>query len=134
MENTPLEEKVKNLEVELSQATTQIERMSSSKLDELLSTQKPSFDKTGLEYVVSFSPSSSTASRSKIVFVPQSEKGDKGMKSKNDFSNSKSFLRPHSRKSSSSKTTHVCHHCGIFGHIRPNCFKLYPHKQVSKRL
>ena len=134
MENTPLEEKVKNLEVELSQATTQIERMSSSKLDELLSTQKPSFDKTGLEYVVSFSPSSSTASRSKIVFVPQSEKGDKGMKSKNDFSNSKSFLRPHSRKSSSSKTTHICHHCGIFGHIRPNCFKLYPHKQVSKRL
>ena len=134
MENTPLEEKVKNLEVELSQATTQIERMSSSKLDELLSTQKPSFDKTGLEYVVSFSPSSSTASRSKIVFVPQSEKGDKGMKSKNDFSNSKSFLRPHSRKSSSSKTTHICHHYGIFGHIRPNCFKLYPHKQVSKRL
>ena len=102
MENTPLEEKVKNLEVELSQDTTHIERMSSSKFDEVLSTQKPSFDKTGLGYAVSSGPSSSTASGSKIVFVPQSEKGDKGMKSKNDFSNSKSFLRPHYRKSSSS--------------------------------
>ena len=47
VENTSLDEKVKNLEVELSQARTQIERMSSSKLDEVLSAQKPSFDKTG---------------------------------------------------------------------------------------
>ena len=38
VENTQLEKKVKNLEVELSQATTQIERMSSSKFDEVLST------------------------------------------------------------------------------------------------
>ena len=37
MENTSLEERVKNLEVELSQARTQIERMSSAKLDEILS-------------------------------------------------------------------------------------------------
>ena len=66
--------------------------------------------------------------------MPQSEKSDKGMKSKIDLANSKSFVRPHSRKSSSSKTTHVCHHCGVSGHIRPNCFKLYPNKQVSKQL
>ena len=37
VENTSLEENVKNLEVELSQARTQIERMSSAKLDEVLS-------------------------------------------------------------------------------------------------
>ena len=43
------------------------------------------------------------------------------MKFKTDLSNSKSFIRPH-----------VCHHCGVSGHIRPNCFKLYPQKQVSK--
>ena len=101
---------------------TQIERMSSAKLDEVLSAQKPSSDKTGLGYVVSSSPSSSTASGSRTVFVPQFEKGDKGMKSKTDLSNSKSFVRPH-----------VCHHCGVSGYIRPNCFKLYPQKQVSKR-
>ena len=96
--------------------------MSSAKLGEVLSAQKPSSDKTGLGYVVSSDPSSSTASRSKTVFVPQSEKGDKCMKSKTDLSNSKSFIRPH-----------VCHHCSVPGHIRPNYFKLYPQKQVSKR-
>ena len=65
VENTSLEEKVKNLEVELSQTRTQIERMSSAKLDEVLSAQKPSSDKTGLRYVVSSGPFSSTASGSR---------------------------------------------------------------------
>ena len=55
------------------------------------------------------------------------------MKSKTDLANSKSFVKPHFRKSSSSKITHVCHHCDISRHIHPNCFKLYPQKQVSKR-
>ena len=128
MENTLLEEKVKNLEVELSQARTQIKRVSGAKLDEVLSAQKPSSNKTGLGYAVSSSPSSSTAFGSKTVFVPQFEKGDKGMKFKTDLANFKSFVRPHSRKSSSSKTTHVCHHCGVSRHILPNCFKLYPPK------
>ena len=96
--------------------------MSSATLDEVLSAQKPSSDKIGLGYAVSSDPSpSSMASRSKTVFVLQYEKGDKGMKSITDLSNSKSFVRPH-----------VCHHCGVFGHIRPNCFKFYPQKQVSK--
>ena len=57
--------------------------------------------------------------RSRTIFVPQSEKG---MKSKTDLANSKFFVRPN-----------VCHHCGVSGHIRANCFKLYPQKQVSKR-
>ena len=91
--------------------------MSSAKLDEALSAQKPSFDKTGLGYAVSSDPSSSTASRSKTIFVPQSEKGDKCMKFKTGLANSKSFVRPH-----------VCHHCDVSGHIHPNCFKLYPKK------
>ena len=70
VENTSLEEKVKNLEDEFSQARTQIERMSSAKLQEVLSAQKPSSDKTGLGYDVSSSPSSSTASVSRTVFIP----------------------------------------------------------------
>ena len=115
VENTSLEEKVKNLEVELSQVRTQIERMSSAKLDEILSAQKSRSNKIGLGYAVSSGPFSTMASRSKTVFVPQSKKGDKGMKSKTDLANSKSFIRPY-----------VCHHCGVFGHIRSNCFKLYP--------
>ena len=122
MENTSLDEKVKNLEVEFSQARTQIERMSSAKLNEVLSAQKPSSDKASLGYVDSSGPSSSMASGSKTVFVPKSKRGNKGMKSKTDLVNSKSFVRPH-----------VCHHCGFFWHIHPNCFKLYPQKQVFKR-
>ena len=54
--------------------------------------------------------------------MTQSKKGDKGMKFKIDLSNSKSFVRPH-----------VCHHCGVSGHIHPNCFKLYPYKQLTKQ-
>ena len=96
--------------------------MSSAKLNEVLSAQKLSSNKTGLGYVVSSSLSSSTASGSRTVFVPQFEKGNKGMKSKTNLANSKSFVRPH-----------VCHHYGVPGHIRPNYFKLYPQKQVSKR-
>ena len=56
--------------------------MSNAKLDEVLSAQKPNYGKTGLGYAVFSSPSFSTAFGSKTVFVPQSEKGDKGMKSK----------------------------------------------------
>ena len=67
--------------------------MSSAKLDEVLSAQKPSSNKTGLGYVVSSGPSFSTASGSMTVFVPQSEKGNKDMKSKTDLANSKSFVR-----------------------------------------
>ena len=44
---------------------------------------------------------------------------------------STSRVRPPSRKPSSSKTTHVCHHCGASGHSHLNCFKLFPHKRVS---
>ena len=63
--------------------------MSNAKLDEVLSAQKPSYNKTDLGYAVSSGPSSSMASGSRTVFVPQSEKGDKGMKSKTDLTNSK---------------------------------------------
>ena len=66
MENTSLDEKVKNLEVEFSQARTQIERMSIVKLDKVLSAQKPSFDKIGLGYAVSSGPSSSTAFKKEL--------------------------------------------------------------------
>ena len=43
------------------------------------------------------------------------------MKFKTNLSNFKSFIRPY-----------VCHHCDVTRHIRPNRFKLYPQKQVSK--
>ena len=56
VKNTSLDEKVKNLEVELSQARTQIKRMSSAKFDEVLNAQKSSSDKAGLGHVDSSGP------------------------------------------------------------------------------
>ena len=47
---------------------------------------------------------------------------------------STSKVRPPCRVPNSSKITYICHHCSVSRHIRPNCFKLYPHKQLSKRL
>ena len=77
--------------------------MASAKLDEVLSAQKPSFDKADLGYVDSSGPSFSIPLGSKTVIVVQSEKGDKCMKSKTNLTNSISFVKPHFRKSSSTK-------------------------------
>ena len=66
-ENNFLAEKTKKLEVELFQVRTQLERTSSAKLDEMLSIQKFTSDRTGLGYGLS---SSNTTSTSTTVFVP----------------------------------------------------------------
>ena len=57
IENMSLLEKVKSLELELSVAREQIDRTSTSKLDEMLHVQKFVFDKTGLGFVESGSSS-----------------------------------------------------------------------------
>ena len=54
-ENTLLLDKVKNLELELSIARKQTNRSASSKLVHMLSVQKSSSDKTGLDFVENFS-------------------------------------------------------------------------------
>ena len=59
-------EKTKKLEVELFQVRAQLERTSSAKLDEMLSLQKSTSDRTGLGYGFS---SSNIASTSNTVFV-----------------------------------------------------------------
>ena len=69
-------DKIKNLELELSVAREQTNRSASSKLDHILSVQKPPLNKTGLGFVdcisVSETPStnfvsSSDPSKSEIV-------------------------------------------------------------------
>ena len=60
-------EKTKKLEVELFQVRAQLERTLSAKLDEMLSLQKSTSDRTGLGYDFS---SPSIASTSTTVFVP----------------------------------------------------------------
>ena len=135
-------EKTKKLEVELFQARTQLERTLSAKLDEMLSLQKSAFDRIGLRYgFFSFN----IASTSTTVFVPPSnnvkiennnvkidlasENLDKGKSilgapPKQDKKEAKN---PRDKKANSQKPKqkkqHFCHHCGVTGHTRPNCYK-----------
>ena len=62
-------EKTKKLETELFQVRAQLERISSAKLNEMLSLQKYTFDRTSLGYGFS---SSNIVSTSTTVFVPPS--------------------------------------------------------------
>ena len=135
-------EKTKKLEVELFQVKAQLERASSAKLDEMLSIQKTASDRTGLGYDFS---SSNIAFTSTTVFVPSnnnvkiennniktdlaSENLDKcksilGAPPKQD---KKEVKNPRAKKANSQKSKqkkqHLCHHCGVAGHTRLNCYK-----------
>ena len=76
-ENNFLAERTKELEAELFQVRAQLERTSSAKLDEMLSFQKATFDKTGLGYDFS---SPNIASSSTTMFVSPAD----NVNSKND--------------------------------------------------
>ena len=65
--NNFLAEKTKKLEAKLFQVKAQLERTSSTKLDEMLSLQKSTSDRIGLGYGFS---SFNTASTSTTIFVP----------------------------------------------------------------
>ena len=112
------------------------------KLDEMLSIQKSASDRTGLGYEFF---SSNIASISTIVFVTPtnnieiennnvktdlaSENLDKGKSilrappklEKKNTKNLKAKKAPSQKPKQ--KKQHLCHHCGIAGHTRPNCYK-----------
>ena len=50
-QNASLVDKIKSLESELDMARTKLERLSSVKLDEVLDSDKPSFNKYGFGYI-----------------------------------------------------------------------------------
>ena len=141
-ENNFLAEKAKKLEAELFQVRAQLERVSSAKLNEILSLQKFASDRTGLGYGFS---SSNITSTSTTVFVPPSnnveienndvktdltsENIDKSKsilgappkQDKNEAKNSRA-KKANSQKPKQKKQ-HQCHHSGVVGHTRPNCYK-----------
>ena len=112
------------------------------KLDEMLSIQKSTSDRTSLGYGLS---SSNIASTSTTVFVPPTsnieientnvkislanENLDKGKSilgaspklDKKEAKNSKA-KKANSQKPKQKKQ-HLCHHYGATGHTRPNCYK-----------
>ena len=119
-----------------------MERASSAKLDEMLSIQKSASDRTCLGYDFS---SSNITSTSATIFVPSSNNVEiENNKVKTDLASEnldkgKSILEaspkqdkkevknPRAKKANSQKPKqkkqHLCHHCGVASHTRPNCYK-----------
>ena len=140
----------RSLELEVVQANAKVERVSSKKLDEVLSHQKPFSDKTKLGYI---GESSSTANISKEVkFVKATESiiattnAEKvKLKKKKNVTDQRfttkppkqSVVNPKGKGKSLPKsqrglrTQHFFHHCGLRGHTRPNCHQLKALKNAS---
>ena len=130
-ENMLLFDKIKNLELELSVTREQINRSTSSKLDHILSVQKPPLDRIGLGFVDSISVSkthstnfvsSSKPPKSEIVkpieVIPPLRKIRVDLK----MSKPKNPTLPKDKLHD--RLLWVCHFCGKTGHIHLNCFKL----------
>ena len=142
--------KVKFLELEVVQANAKVERVSIKKLDDVLSHQKPFSDKTGLEYIRESSSAVNISKEVKfvkakkpVIVAPIVEKA-KIEKKKNAADQrvlkkpcNQSVVRAEAKGKSlprsqrGSRTNHVCHHCGLQGHTKPNCHKLRALKNVS---
>jgi hypothetical protein len=121
--------RIQELEDKLLETQLQLERVTDEKLTHMLSIQKSPTDKTGLGYVA---PSSDAPSTSKIVFVksavpePRPTVEDKGKNKINDDV-------PGTQKPHSIRRSPICHHCGLSGHVRPQCSLLKAQKAKAKK-
>ena len=145
IENMSLIENVKSLELEFSVTREQMDRTSTSKLDEMLHIQKPVSDKTGLGFVKSgfttvvnrpmFILATSSSNVHLTLFEVKVHKDVvlASRRTRVDLSESK----PKNPNQSGSKKNHkpqwFCHFCGRVRHTKPNYFKLQALKQVSKQ-
>ena len=135
--------KIKFLELEMVQDNAKIERVSSNKLDDVLTHQKPFSDKSSLGYTGESSSSVKVTKDMKFVKAkepmvattnvvkvkPKKKKNvtdqrfmTKPSKQLVDKPRGKGKSLPKSQRGL--RTQHFCHHCGIQGHTRPNCHKL----------
>jgi hypothetical protein len=121
--------KIQELEEKLLEKQLQLERVTDEKLTHIMSIQKSPHDKTGLGYVAS---SSDIPSSSKTVFVPPTVPElpkvieDKQKEKVND--DVLGTPQPYSIRRPS-----IYHHCGISGHIRPQCSLLKAQKAKAKK-
>jgi hypothetical protein len=121
--------KIQELEEKLLETQLQLDRVTDEKLTRMLSIQKSPRDKTGLGYVAS---SSDIPSSLKTVFVtpivpelpPVIE--DKHKEKVNDDV-------PGTQQPHSIRRPPICHHCGLSGHIRPQCSLLKAQKAKAKK-
>ena len=142
--------KVRFLEHEVVQANAKVERVSIKKLDDVLSSQKTSSDKTGLVYIGESSSAVNISKEVKFVkakelvvvaFIVEKTKGEKKknvadqrvLNKPRNQSVVKSVARAKSlpRSQRGPRMNHVCHHCGLQEHTRSNCHKLRALRNAS---
>ena len=131
-----------------------MERITSKKLDEVLAHQKPFSDKSGSGYSGESSSSANVFKEMKFVKAKQPmvatpsvenvkvEKKANGTDQKVLTKPQNPFVaKPKAKGKSLPKSQrgpqvqHFCHHCGVGGHTRPNCYKLHALKKAdSQRL
>ena len=130
--------KVRFLEQEVVQANAKIERVSTKKLNDVISSQKQFSEKSGLGYTGRSSSSDSVTKEVKFIKAkeqievsPTAKKPKmeekRNVDDKRMLNNShKQFVgRSESRaKSCPRSSNYVCHHCRLYGYTRPNCQKL----------
>ena len=135
--------KVRFLEQEVMQANTKIERVSTKKLDDVISSNKHFSDKSGLGYTEGSSLLGSVTKEVKFVKAkeqievsPTAEKpkmeekrnmDDQQMLNnshKQSMGRSESQAKSHPRSQRGPRSNYVCHHYGLLGYTRSNCQNL----------
>ena len=130
--------KVRFLEQEVMQANAKIERVSTMKLNDVISSQKQFSDKFELGYTRGSSSSGNVTKKVKFIKAKEQievcstakkpnmeEKRNVDDKQMLNNSHKQSVGRSESRaKSRPRLQVYVCDHCGLQGHTRPNCQKL----------
>jgi hypothetical protein len=125
--------KIQDLEKKLLETQLQLKRVTDENLTHMLSIQKIPANKTNLGYVAS---SSDIPSTSKIIFVKTTipEPPFVGLDKGNEVidgdvpASAKATQKP-----SIIKRPPICHHCGLSGHIRPQCSLLKAYRSKFKK-
>ena len=152
-ENNFPAKRTKKLEVELFQVRAQLDKTSSAKLDEMLNLQKSTSNQTSLGYGFS---SPSIAFASTTVFLPLANNIEtKNNDVKNELASKnidkgksiqgappkfdqKEIKNPRAKKGNTQKPKqkkqHLCHHCGVARHTRPNCYKWLATQQSNSMI
>ena len=134
--------KVRFLEQEVVQANAKIERVTTKKLDDVISSQKNFSNKSGLGYTKESSSSGTVTKEVKFVKAKdpvvvdhaaeklkmeekKNVENQRVLNPRNQYvSRSESRAKSRPRPQRGPRSTYVCHHCGLQGHTRPNCQKL----------
>ena len=132
------------------QANAKVERVSTKKLDDVLSSQKTFSDKNGLGYIGESSLAVNISKEVKFVKAKESivvasivEK--ENIEKKKNATDQRVLNKPCNqfvvrfegrskslpRLQRGLKINHVCHHCRLQGHTRPNCHKLRALRNAS---